>query len=461
MRIVVRILLVLVVIELIACGAYLALRPGKATAIVPDVELFDPLIMPELQELAERAEQTGGTAWREFAEGLLGKGFYAYAEVAFREAVRVDASDLEARFGLAFCLDRTGRLPESSVVYREVIDLPAKSEQHKLLKHHALYALGRNALRREDLRQAEEYFNSDLNFPPAAYQLAKLLIRENRVEEALPLISYMLKEIPYSLEFHFLAHRAQLALNQSGKADAAAAMIERSAHLVSLNFNTEYVDRFNKRLGMNKITQQVTAAESKQNWLEMQALCQQIQELAGANLPFEQYHIHSDLPTVAVQLKQADVALPLVEQQLQAGQLNATLLELAGDALQQQGKSAEAAARWERALTLTPSLSLYQKLADYYNKTDDSDRARQYQARARWWEGVNAYRSNQPEVALAWFVQASRLDPQLASAWFYQGEMHYFLENKASASAAYRKCLQLDPGYGRAEDGLRRLFLLK
>ena len=233
MTLVARLLTAVVVVELVCAAIILGARAWRVAPLLPNEQLADPLIMPDLQRCADEAQRGTHGAWTTLGNGLLGKGFYAHAELAFREALHHDQPSFPAQFGLAFSLDRMGRLAESSSEYAKVLDMPADSVTHSI----ALYALGRNALRGERQAEAVSFFRDNPRFTAAVYQAAKMLVRSGRPAEALPIVDGVLKVVPHALEFHFLRFRALAALGRERDAFVAAAMVERSADRVSLNFN--------------------------------------------------------------------------------------------------------------------------------------------------------------------------------------------------------------------------------
>jgi predicted TPR repeat methyltransferase len=55
--------------------------------------------------------------------------------------------------------------------------------------------------------------------------------------------------------------------------------------------------------------------------------------------------------------------------------------------------------------------------------------------------------------------RATDADPRLVAAWFYLGEVHRLSDRLDDARTAYRKCLDLNPDFGRAHTGLMLLEL--
>ncbi len=445
----IRILLVVVVVELVVGGGLLARRAWRAVPVVPDEELNDPLIMPELREFARRADRGQALEWTRLGEALLGKGFYAHAEQAFRESLRQQPQSIPAQFGLAFALDRLGRMEESSEAYRLVLTLPAENGEQEVTKHYALYAMGRNALRLEQADEAEELFGRDVNFAPSAYQYAKLLIRSGRAEEALPIIDKILEDVGLSLEFHFLQQRAYEALGRDREAFRAAAMVERSAYLVSMNFNTTYVTPMDQLTGGSRLLRELADVAGDDDLIYYEDELLKIREQLGDKPIFAANAVDEQLLRIAVKRQQPERVLKLTKQFREQGEVNGIILEAEGDALQMLGQLAEAAELWERAISLTPSRVLHSKLAEYYGARDP-ERRDWHRARHAWIKGLVEYRSNRLQQALRPFREATEIASDFAAPWFYIGEMHFHLQQPDQAIPAYERCLEIQPGHGRA-----------
>jgi Flp pilus assembly protein TadD len=445
----IRILLVVVIVEAAVSVGLLAYGSWRTAPQIPDVELNDPLVMPRLRELARAAEFGNSDDWRRLGEALLGKGFYAHAELAFREALRLDPQNFPSQFGLAFSLDRTGRTGESSPEYEKLLRLPEQSSDQRLLKYHALYALGRNALREENVAAAEEWFRRNSGFPPADYQLAKLLIRSGRAEEALPLVERNLANIPYSLEFHFLKHRACLELGRPRAAFKAAAMMERSARLVSMNFNTDYVAPLNARLGVAAKLRELGKVSRGDDLDRIEQLSREIASLLEDAPVFTARHVEDLLIDVAARKKQPKRMLEMLDALREKGREDAFMLEYEGDAWNMLGQADKAAKCWRRALTLAPTIRLHRKLVEYYGERDPAQRDR-HLAGAALRTGIAEYRGNRLEEAIPPLREATQLNPQDPAPWYYLGEMNFHLGRFEKARAAYQHCLQLQPGHGRA-----------
>lgn len=452
----IRILMVVILIEVLLGSALLARRYWRTDPHLPAVQLNDPLIMPQLRVLAEEAASGGSADWTRFGQALLGKGFYAHAEEAFREALRLHPNDFSAQFGLAFSLDRTGRTQESSAEYRKLLLFRVRGPDQQLNRAHALYALGRNALREENLVEAEAAFRQVAGHDEADYQLAKLLLRSERANEALPIIDRKLAKLPYSLEFHFLNQRAREQLGQPRAAFEAAGMVERSTRLLALNFNMEYIAPLDAYTGIAAKLQQMGEAANGGDYGQVERLGQEAKSLLGDAPVFVENMIDDHLLEAAVQRKQPERILEVIEGIRKTGREDAMTLEYEGDVFAMRGQVDKAAENWQRALRLTPSERLHRKLAEHLGDQDAALRDR-HLGRAELLGGIALYRENQLEQAIPRMLAAARLNPEDPDPWYYLGEIHLHLNKPDDARAAYEHCLQLRPAHGRATAKLAHL----
>ncbi|HBJ38009.1 MAG TPA: hypothetical protein DDZ51_25285 [Planctomycetaceae bacterium] len=453
----IRLLTALVLIELAVAAMFLASRTWRAVPVIPNQQLADPLIMPDLQQLAQAAALGTEGAWTQLGSGLVGKGFYAHAELAFREAVRQDRPTLPAQFGLAFSLDRMGRLSESDQEYARVATLPQTAPGDELTQYIALYAQGKNALRSEDQTSAIAFFRQNTNFTAAVYQHAKILVRSDRAEEALPLINEVLSILPYSLEFHFLRYRALKTLGRETEAFQAAAMVERSAHLVSLNYSTQYVTPLDRTTGAARLLGQLTEIAGNNDLARFDQQLREIKRLTDDQPIFALKVVDQQLLQAAIRKSDAQQARETIAKLRQRGMENEWILEAEGDIWQREGEADKAAKAWQRALLLTPNVSLHRKLAAYYG--DDHPQDRDYHlGHAALLDGIAAYRKNQLAAALQPLRLATELLADQPTPWYYIGEMHFHLGQNRQAIGAYQKCIALAPNHSRA---LAKLDYLK
>ncbi|TVQ00880.1 MAG: hypothetical protein EA381_06590 [Planctomycetaceae bacterium] len=458
MILILRLLIAVVLFETAVAGILLARRALRQEAQVPAVVLHDPLVMPQLKELARAADRGDSDDQTRFGMALLGKGFYGHAEWAFRDALRSNAQNADAQFGLAFSLDRLGRMAESSSEYRKVTQLNPRSENQKLNQVHALHAIGRNALRQENLVGAEESFKVNSGFSPADYLLAQLLLRSDRAEQAAPIIRRKLAELPRSLEFHFLDHRLQLALGRPRAAFEAAAMMERSDYVVSLNFYTEYVMPLERMTGLSTLISPLGEVAGTDDLDRIEELAKQVKAAQGDTPVFMAKIVDDQLLDVAVRGKRPERVLELLAELRVEGRENAGMLEAEGDAWEMLEQPERAAEHWQRALLLTPSVGLHEKLARHFDSHQpDPERRDRHLAQAKLLQGIEDYRGDRLATAIENLEAATRFNPRDPNPWFYLGEIRFHRRQPELALAAYERCLEIRPGHGPAEAKRRHL----
>jgi len=447
MKIAFAFLVAIVLVELVAAGVYLQQQAATTIPLLPTQQLTDPAIVPQLESLADAAQSGGANQWYRLGEGLLGKGFYSHAELAFRQSLREDPTQLKAQFGLAFCLDRTGRMQESNVAYGKVVQGAAHTPEDQAMQTYALYAMGRNALRMEDEEQAHRMFQQNSDYPAAEYQQAKLWVRSGNAEKALPLIRKNLANIPYSLGFHFLDQRAQQAMGDERAAFMAKAMVDRSAYLVSLNFSTDYVAPLNAQTGIDAQVADLTEALEEEDWPRVEAIYHEVFSEIGVSSVFVTKPVADAMLQASLHERNPQEVLDLVAKLKSQGREDAITLEAAGDAYLMLNNPNQAIESWQRALKLKPSIPLHEKLADH---AKDGERFHRSQVAFR--QGLELYRSNRLRSAISKFQKAIEISPDFADAWYYLGEMYFHLDQPDKAKETYQQCAELDPQNGKAAE---------
>ncbi|MCG6157994.1 tetratricopeptide repeat protein [Rubinisphaera margarita] len=457
MTVILRLLTVLVALEVVGAVYWVSRPSQEVPSLVPPVSFSDPVYESELRELSANSKPADPEAARQLAEALVGHGFYAYAEHAYRRALTADENDMSSQFGLAFCLDRTGRIAESTEAYRKVTAMEPRTESEQNLPLFASYSIGRNLLREQNAEAAEALFRQKIRFPPARYQLAKLQIRSGRAAEGLQTLGPGLDELPYSLGLHHLRFRALQQLDQPQRTAEAARLVERSAYLLPINFSTDLVRPFTEGYGFRRdlavIDREMREGQTQsaeQHLLELRDKIgeRKIPQYVTVRLTLGDIYLRSQRANELEQLASELAAFEVRPPEL--------LLWNAGAAAFQD-RLDEAADYWHQALLIDPDMQVHMNLKDYFRNQGDAEKSAWHSSRALVLQGRALYRSNRPEQADALFQQAVEEDPQNAEGWFFHAEMNHDLGNTEVARAAYQKCLEIDPLHGRAVRALGTL----
>ncbi|MCA9090098.1 MAG: tetratricopeptide repeat protein [Planctomycetaceae bacterium] len=455
---VIRLLLVVILGELAYCGYWAAAQLGRYEPVLPQVVHDDPLLDNEFKSLADAARWGNSLDWQTLGEGLLGQGFYGEAELAFRRAVELNPENSLAQFSLAFCIDRTGRVDESSREYLRAIEITKPSKSPVASADHSRYQLGRNALRKEQAAEAERIFHEADAFYPSAYQYAKLLVRSGRAAEALPTIDRVLEAVPNSLKFTALRMHALEQLGRLPEAHAAARKLERSEYVIPMDFSSNFVTPYNKRIGIQKEEE-----VCEQLWTEkhFDAVARKLNELLVILEPtsnMQKYALRLSLIKVEYNRRDADAILALVERANADGDSDAELLQMEGAAYAIKGNMDRAVELWLRAALMSPNIPLHEFLAKYYDEQGDAVKRDEQLGYAAVLKMKVSYWGNELEAAREAVAAAKKLVPENATVWFYSGEIEQSLGNLDQARTDYARCIELDPSHGRA---LREYRLLE
>lgn len=448
MSLMIRILGVFLVVEIVLCITLLYKHSLRHEPLLPDVTFDDPLLEEELIELAHATKSGQSGDLNAYADALLGRGFYSEAEHAYRTTLKLFPENQIAQFGLAFCLDRTGRTKASTVEYLKVAKMAKHQGELVGSRQHALYQTGKNYLREENKEAALDLFEENKDFEPASYQLAKLLLKQGQTEEALPIIKSILEKAPNSLKFN------SLLLHALEEADAerlnAARMLERSRYIVPVDLNTNYVQPLSERTGINKKIASYSRLIGKGNMDLLASSLRNIWKLIENTNLLQKQNILMSMMEVEYQRRNPEAILQAVADSRALGISSAEMLQMEGAAYALQGNTDRAVELWEHAIKMSPNIPLHQMLSNYYQTQNNQPARKHHSAQAGLLTTKMHYWNNDLETAKKAAMLTMQLDSELPQIWFYLGEIESGLGNDKDALKAYQKCLELNPNHGRA-----------
>lgn len=456
-----QLLLAILCLELIVGGYSLYRQLWRHHVVLPTVALDDPLVAEQLELLAAQTASGHSEDWQMFAEGLLGQGFYGEAEHAFRAAVDTDPANYMAHFGLAFCLDRTGRMQESTEEYLKAAEIERSDTGLIGSVAHCLYRAGKNELRQEKWDAALERFAGQANFAPASYQYAKLLVRSGKVERAMTVLDKQLVNTPHSLKFNALRLQALEAAGQDDAAREAADLLQRSEYVVPLDLNTNYVTPLSQRLGVAAELHQYNQLLESRDMDRLADHLEKVWRRIKSTSLSQKASVLMSMAEVAFQRRRAEEILLAVDRMKELGVSSADMLQMEGAAYQLNGDIDRAIELWLRAERMSPNIPLYQILADAYQQKNDVKRRDYFLGQAALLEAKLAFWNNQWQPALAAAQRAIEHDSGLDQAWFYLAEIERELGNPTKALDAYQQCLSLNPDHGRALAAVARIGIEK
>lgn len=424
-----------------AVGASFAYRQlSRHTPPPCDGAFVDPLAAAELSARTANVRTPG--QWAALGEALLATGYFPEGEACYREAVNLDAGDAGLAFKHAFALERLGRAAEANGEYRRAIDLGHERAAD------CWHYIGRNFLRIERPDDAREAFVRS-GIPLARYELAKSDFRAGKAAEAAAGANGLAEEYPTADQPVSLLYRLALGRRDGAAAAVLADRFPGQASRLPNPFQTEvnWVSDVDERMGQKRLIQDAHEAMRAGRPAAAEPLLRKA--LAADWTPVASDLLAEDLFLLGRGEEAAAVLAQTIER---AGPMPGMLWRL-GDIYRIGGRIPDARRVWERAVPLATGRikkSLFRSLADLLMKQGESGWATSLYARASTAAGIEEFDAGRLDDAARSLTRAVELDAGSAQAWYYLGEVGRARNRPSEAAAAYTKCLEIDPDYGRA-----------
>lgn len=447
-----RTLSILLLVELVTVAGWAGLRLTRTVRRVPRPEMsfLDSITAAEILRRQQAVVAHEPDSWQQLGELYTVNGFFPEAEYCLKVATELHQQSHRSHLWLGIVRDRLGRLPAAQDSFRQALRLAPDRRRRQLASHH----IGRILLRSEQPRQAEEAFLEAGAMPMARYERARLMIREGRVAEAVPLLDGLLEEFPESYQLHDWRRRAALATGDVKRVRYEGDLVERTRQPLPTDLVAEMLLAEERRYGLRKRLDQArrlsgqavgaSAIELLVSVIETGPRPEAVEGLRLlARLQFEMENFQETERHVAKLLNEESV-----------GPLDYLLI---GDAQAAQGaqRVVDAHKSWNRSLRLRPTAAAHRRLAGRgLSGAGDPVGANGHLARAEFLEGVDALRRDEIVSARAALERAVKAEPKMSAAWFYLGECDRIEQRYETARQHYRRCLQLQPTHGRAIERL-------
>jgi tetratricopeptide (TPR) repeat protein len=441
-----RLLVFAIAAELLA-GAVVVFGPRPQPGLtppVPDLSREDQVLAAQVHDRAAKCQTPKD--WNDLGELYLAHGFFPEAEACCRVAAEMDPNQPDPTYDWAFALERIGRLEESNAAYTKAIELGHADPAG------CWYFVGRNHLRREDVNAARAAFEKAGDHPSARYEIARLLVREGKPAEAVPILDRLAAKYPNAVQPPLLRHRIEV-LAGSPQAAAYADRSFRAPGRLPTPFDREF-NRVEAIYFASGRPGQLRNAQSLLGRGDWQAAGAALRELLQEE--WDPY-VADSMAEAEFHLGRPAEAARLVREVVDRAGPSAYFLIRLGDEAAEAGRQPEAVEAWTRATRLGSPIEVkntQNRLAMYYDGAKNEAAAKFHHGRAFLGAGEELFRAGQYRDALPAFKLAAEHDPRLALGWFYAGETHRVLGEAEPARAAYRKCLEIDPDFGRAVTGL-------
>lgn len=377
--------------------------------------------------------------WTRLGELHLVFGSYASAEACYQRALREHPKHVETLLGLGMSQERLGRYAVANETFASLIPLAPPGMRDELR-----YRMGRNLLRLERAAEAEQAFRDGGNFPPATYQLAKLLVRTDRAAASLPIIESLLRLGPDVMEANQLAEQAYRSLGDRTKAAEHREILERCPNRLATGRTISVFRHIRQQHGVMKILAEASALEQRGQFEEACRLYETVWEVDTG----EPYALKA--AELRLKLNQPGAALEWCERQEPIGGSSSGLLELRGKIYAVMHQSDEALADWRRSQSLLIRPSVCREMSKMWLSQGETDAARQQEALAEFSDGVRLYRMNRIPQALDHLTKSLALNPENAQTLYYLGQVQRLSGKSSDAIVSWRRCLERQPGHGRA-----------
>jgi tetratricopeptide (TPR) repeat protein len=436
-----------IAVELAVSAYFVAGRLREKTPPAADLTIFDPITAEQLRALDRACRQSGKPAdWAKLGEAYLAYGYFPESAACYGVAQDLAPNDADLAFKHGFALDRLGQTTEANACYRRAIELkhPRSSD--------CWYYIGRNHLREEDDASAKPAFEKTKDLPAGRYELAKMEARLSGYREVPALLEQLLAEYADRVEPNQLRCRIETLRGRPHEAAVYSDRTTRARQRIPVPFDIESkwaLDVFGQLGGARlvKIAERQLAAgaraEAGRN-LRVAIAAEWAPELAD------------QLAEVAFQEDRPDEALRLLQEIIDREGPSAHVFWRLGDAYEALKLPEKARAIWERAVAMGTGWELkdlHFKLSTSYEQAGDKGHAAHHMARAYLKAGMLEFWMGDLNDARTAFAKATEIEPDLAHAWFYLGEVARLTNHPADARPAYERCLALNPGHGGALRG--------
>jgi len=386
------------------------------------------------------------------------------AEYCFRRAARLGSLTLEQQFKYGICLSRRGKIEKAIQIV-----MPVANSNNELAVH-ANQQIGFDYLRLDRRVEAEKYLRKAGADPISELSLARILIREDRVSEAIHVLDGLIARDPDSMRAHQMRAWAYEIPGDTYDEREAQASYDNSMHAsgmviihpLSRDWDVETVASMGAAKHMMASSVALQKDEFAQAIDSGRVAFEMIEPLwrPGYAKAMINAHLANGQANAHLANGQAVEALDYLSKWLIHDGESTRLWELAGDAFLVMGDQDKAESAWLRGTriraskTVEANAEICRKLEQLYETQGNRAKATLFRAWHQYESGKLQWRDNNVRSALVLFTQASDVLTQNEQVWFYLAESQRALSDRTSARESYKKCLLLNKYHGRAIVGL-------
>jgi tetratricopeptide (TPR) repeat protein len=396
---------------------------------LPDLSRLDAISRDELLDLRSKLNPRSAYDWLQLAALFNVHGYFPEAELCAEVATQLAPVDSRTWFERGLALHQTGRMQQAIEMFERARQVADRSTSAM-----CSFCIGRNYLRLERPEDAEKAFRKAGSFAPAQFELAKLLLRDNRLDEAEPLVAALQKSDPAEQEYHQLEQRLAIAKGDEPRARLA----EFNSEWTSDRRSTDAViGLLGSRLlehGLERRFAQVRALTRRQQWDTAARLAA---EVVSAEW---QPRYSSEVVRLHVERRDFDRAEDALEKEINFDGLTGERALMLGEIAWQRRQPDLALEHWQRSLALEPFGLAAQRILDAKLLENDAEATRRMTDQAN----LAAVRRSlldrkwaQAEGRLAGWDRSRTEWQLLQSALFYEGVAAFLQGDKARAHESW------------------------
>ena len=442
MRQATKFLLVVLLIEVTVCGFFYYQKSNQPTPAVPNLASVDEITRADFESAIATCKSP--EEWTELARIFMAHGFYPEANATFARACEKDPTSKELAYDYAFCLSRSGDFAESNRQFERALDLG----DTRVLE--ANYFIGRNHLRGENSDAAEEAFRKSSDLPIAKFELAKILYRKGKLDEAEEWLKKSLRDEPDAPQA--LGLLSNVRLKKGDRVAALGDSLEASNYWSRIPTpfaqERERLMKIHAKIGYSKQLEDAIVRTNQMKHEEARKDLKRLQAIEWNPAAQE------SLIKCANQGRRLHVAVDLIRERIERFGQASTWYARLGETLLEIGETEEALEAWTKGAELNSDdngKNCNRNLARFYiEQNGDLESSQKYQGIGIIGFSKEAMRYGKYLESLDFSKKATELDPQSAEAFFVYGKTLAGLGRMDAAIEAFKTSIKLDPTHGRS-----------
>ncbi len=443
------VLLVIVILELATLGRGVYERVSTPAPPVANLEFLNPMTRADFEKGI--ADCRNIDDWRILAHQYLAYGYFSESEICYMQAAKMNPTSARLAHEYGFCLSRSGKTDAANVEFERALDLGYTDPTA------TLYFVGRNHLRNENLYAAEAAFRKSRKLPISRFELAKILFRKGDLDESRELLISILEEQPDIMRCHPLLSRIAAAKGEKRKALSLSIEGEDAQNRLSSPFDTERAElrKAYQSIGYEKRIAEIMVIANlgkyEETALEFQKLLdvEWTQSVNESLIRFEQKRLYRDraFKQINDRIERLGPSTPILNDK---SEFHRKMLE--------PEKKVDCLIRSIQLDSNEKTIDSCVKLAKHYQAKGELQLSYQYQVMGMHRLAREHFKRGQGIAGIGLSLDALKLIPDDPESYYILGKGHRLQYQLEEARDAYRKCLELDPTFGRA---IRELKLIE